>query len=519
MRLFDSDRERISVAGLLVLLAAAVFFFQPAEVLFGPGHIGWVSSHTLAIIRNATLDRWFLGFTCEFAGGDNYKYFDRYPVLFSGTMHLLLHPFKDNFADYISWARTYMNVIYMLSIITGYHIALLFTKDRLTALLATTFTFMGVFFVFYKDMIHFDQPAVLGVLLLFYAIAKYEIHGDKRWIWPAAAAVLLGRGYASNFLLLLWNLMLVASLITRSEFSLKRYLASTPFGVFVLAGLLSFGALSFNVASEAQITNVPWHETSIIKSARARLDWRLDYSPRTETSQHSKTALAPFTKEQVKRTVGGFVPHLIYPYQGEDSPQPNWPLIGLYFFILLAFLVLSLARSDLLTQIRGRKRLIALGMLAGFVWLYPMKNLAAFHNYTHMYNVLLYLLVFAGVFYYFKGRSVVWGFISVAVMLFVLSQWSLYDARIAYNRPENRINRDIDKIRAYLSENELNNVYVDGGHRDLVEGSPYAACLYLSDFKIADNVSEASVILARQTLDKQPLVTGLERLNLYSTAP
>lgn len=508
-------KDRFLVVAALGLACLTVFYFQPDEVLFGPGHLGWVSSHTLAIIRHATPERWFLGFTCEFTGANNLAYFDRYPVVFSGLMHLLLDPFKDSFSEYISWARVYMNAIYVLSMIVGYKVACLFTRDRPTALAATLFNFMGVFFVFYKDMIHFDQPAVLGILALFYAIARYEIHGDRRWIWPAAAVVLVGRGYASNFLLLLWNILFVASLIRRSQFRLSGYLRSVPFGVFLLAGVLSFGALSFNVLSEARITNVSWHETSIVKSAESRLQWGFEADFESESTGPSKTDFIPFTREQLKRTVGGLVPFGIYPYQGEHSPEPNWILIGIYLLALLGALLLSVMRTDLAAQLRRRKRLVALGLLAGFFWLYPMRNLAAFHNYTHMYNVLFYLLFFSASFYWFRSSRAAWGLVGGALALFIYSQATFYDARIDYNRAENRINSDIDRIKRYLSSNNLDEVHVAGGHRHLIEGSPYAACLYLSDFKIADEASEASVIVAREELEGEPLLPGLDILNVY----
>jgi hypothetical protein len=503
-------QRRYIVTAVLSLLAVAVFLFQPHNVLFGPGNLGWVSSHTLAIIRNATPERWFLGFACEFTGISNYAYFDRYPVLFSGLMHVLLAPFQEDFETYISWARIYMNGIYILCMLVGYRIALLVTGDRYVALLATIFTFMGVFFMFYKDMIHYDQPAVLGLMVLFYGIARYELRNDSKLLWLSVAIVLLGRGYASNFLLLLWNLIFVTGLLIRGRFNLFPYLRSTPFKVFFVAGLLSAGALAFNVISEAEITGERWKQTSIVRSAMFRL------KPDDDYKITKKTALIPFTIEQGKRTVGGLVPYAVYPYQGRDGPEPNWLLIGIYLAALLGLFVASIATTNLVAEIGERPGLWLLGLLAGFFWLYPLRTLAAFHNYTHMYNAVFYLLAFSSIFYFFKERKGALTMVCLAVALFMVSLVNFHESRIRYNLAENDINGDIGQIRYYMLANDLSRVFFPEGRRNLVDGSPYASCLYFSGFKIADELSEASVVVGRdiEMKGENPL-PDLEVLEVY----
>lgn len=505
------DKRTFLVGIVLALLCVAVFHFQPDDVLFGPGHFGWVSSHTLAIIRNATPDRWFLGFTCEFTGHNNYAYFDRYPILFSGSMHLLLEPFKSSSADYISWARACMNLIYVLSIFVGYRIAFIFTNERITALFAAMFTFMGVFFVFYKDMVHFDQPAVLGILVLFYTISRYELYGETRWLWISLAAVLLGRGYASNFLLLLWNIIFAAGLVVNRRFSVHAYFTSVPFKACLAAGLISISALCFNVLSEARVTNVPWQDTSIVTSALARLGLDADSEPKSS----EKTRLPYFTKEQVKRTIGGFVPYALYPYHGTDSSDPPWLLLSVYFLILSALLSFSLTRTDLLRRWRNRPTLVLLALLNGFFWLYPMRNLAAFHNYTHMYHVLLYLLLFSAVFYSLRDRQTILFPLIVASMLFLGSLYAARDVRSVYNLPGNDINAEVDRIRAYLYANDISRVHLAGGYRHFVEGSPYASCFYFSDFQLAHTRQGASTLISRTPLTGRDPAFRSRRLYVY----
>lgn len=497
------------VAAVFVLVAGIVFLFQVDPVLFGEGHLGWVSAHTLAIIRNATPERWFLGFTCEFADARGYSYFDRYPVLFSGVMNRLLYPFSENSADYIAWARLWMNVIYLGSMLVGYKIVRLITGDRYVALLATLFTFMGVFFVFYKEMVHFDQPAILGMLVLFYGITRYEMDGDGRWVWLGLVAVLLGRGYASNFLLLLWNLIWVARSIVRREFRIAGYLRSLPFAAFVAGGILSAGALGFNVVSESRIQQVPWYETSIIKSAT----FRLNLSGRPSSPE---AGMVRFATEQAKRTVGGFVPYAVYPYRGGDRSMPNLLLVGGYLLALGVLMVWSLLRTDLASRVRGHHALIILGILAGYFWLFPMRNLAAYHNYTHMYNVLFYLLMFSAAFYWLKGRGAATLVVAVGVVLFALSHWELAESRKDYNLPHNDISGDVDRIRQYLRQEPESVVYIPEGYRRLVDGTPYAACFYFSGYTLDDEPSAVAAIVTRRDLGAQSALPDLQHLKIYS---
>lgn len=501
--------EKTTVFVLLAVAGILVFYLQAVPVFFGPGHLGWVSSHSLSIIRHATPQRMFLGFTCEFTGNPTYVYFDRYPILFSGSMHLLLQPFSSSFSEYIEWARRYMNVIYVLSIIVGYGIAMTLTKDRYVSLIATMFTFMGMFFVFYKDMIHFDQPAMLGVLVLFFAVCRYELHKDTRLLWVALTAVLIGRGYASNFLLLLWNILFVLDLLLKRSFSFRKYFTSVQFKACFIAGVLSIAALAFNIYSESVTRNIPWTETSIVKSAKFRLDLS------GEHDDAKQTRLLSFTKDQVERTIGGFIPYGIYQYQGEESPRPDWLLIGSYFLVLFIFLVVSVLKTDVLKLFWKRRTLILLGIFSGYFWLFPLRNLAAFHNYTNMYNVLLYIIVYSTIFYCLKKRKGAIAVVAIASVLFALSLNSVRQTHLKYDLPENNINDDIDRIRHYLTANNIKNIYLPDGHRKLIEGSPYASCLYFSDFRIADEPDEAALTVTRDMKNQQELVPGTRLLHLY----
>ncbi|MFC1680852.1 hypothetical protein ACFL1S_03535 [Pseudomonadota bacterium] len=503
------DRSLMVVVAMLIAAVLAVFGLQPDRVFFGDGHVGWVSSHTLAIIANATPEHLFLGFTCDFSDSRGFSYFDRYPVLFSGVMNTLLQPFRDSVEAYVGWARFYMNWIYVFSLLMGYKIAMLLTRDRYVSLLATMFTFSGVFFVFYKDMVHFDQPAVLGMLLAFYGIARYEMDGNARWVWLSLVAVLLGRGYASNFLLLLWNVLWVARLLVARNFRVGVYFRSVPFKVFVACGLLASGALAYNVISEARIKEISWDETSIVKSAVYRLNLS------DEEKGEGRTDIPRFLTDQAERTVGGFVPYALYPYQGRNKPDSNHVLIAGYLLILSVLGALSLFQTDLRARARGRYGLLALGLFCGFFWLFPMRNLAAFHNYTHIYNAIFYLLVFSGVFYCLRGKRASSLLSIVGLVVLVASLWELRETRADYNTVDNDLAADVDRIRGYLDDREPAPLYFPQGYRHLVDGSPYAACFYFSGYRIDDEESEGALVVTREKLPRPELVDGLERLHVY----
>lgn len=506
---FRIDGTRFVVIGVVTVLSASVFLLQHELVLFGKGHLGWVSSHTLSIIRNATPDRGFLGFSCHFLDERGMSYFDRYPVVFSGVMNVMLKPFDNDIGEYISRARLYMNVIYVLCILVGYQIALVLTGDRLVSLLASIFTFMGVFFVYYKEMIHFDQPAILGMMLLFLAICRYELKNESAWVWVAVGVVLLGRGYASNFLLLLWNIIHIAPLVWHRQFRLGRYLRSIPFLVFVLGGVLSGGALASNVLSEARIKGVPWHETSIVKSA----SFRLTFHSRPEHSKQA--ALVPFTFDQLKRTMAGFVPYALLPYAGKGNEGVNPFAVGAFLTALMGLGAYSFLRTDLIRRAWNIRKLVLLGLLSGFFWLFPLRNLAAFHNYTAMYNAVFYIVMFSAIFYGLRSRRSAYGVLALGGMLFIVSLVQLNSSRAAYNDPANAINDDVDRIRSYLGANGIDAIWFPGGYRRLIDGSPYAACLYFSEFRIADEPSHATVMITRSSLPEQELVPDTSILNVY----
>ena len=167
---------------VLVGVAVLVFYSQNRVVGFEPGYNalqagfhGSVSSRTLAIISHATPANGFVGYvfqTLDENGKKDYDYFDRYPVFFSAGMHVLLS-LKTKLSTQIYLAKQAMNVIFLLTLVAAYLLARLLVRHWALGLAAVLFSVSSQYLLFYKDMIHFDQPALLGIVFLIYAIAVH----------------------------------------------------------------------------------------------------------------------------------------------------------------------------------------------------------------------------------------------------------------------------------------------------------------------------------------------------------
>jgi len=155
------------VAAYFCLLALIVFATQFAGTGFGERpHHGWVSSHTLAIAGRATPENGFLGHSrllIDEEGALHYDYFDRYPPFFSATLGALIGLTK-NLATKVWLARQIMHIILVLTMLFAW---LLLRRLGLTAglaLVAVTLSCSGPMLLYYGEMVHFDHPALAGML-------------------------------------------------------------------------------------------------------------------------------------------------------------------------------------------------------------------------------------------------------------------------------------------------------------------------------------------------------------------
>ncbi len=461
---------------LIVLLIAAIltFIFQDHIVGWQPGydnaqpkHHGWVSAHTLAIISNATPQNHFVGYALAFIDDQNnidYQYFDRYPIFFSALFNRVL-TLANTLPDKIMLAKQVMNVVFLATLIMAFLLLDKLTGNKLLSLTVALLAFSNPYLLWYKDMVHFDQPALFGFLLLTYAIAAYKLDGKKRvpLYISMFIAIALGRGYASYGVLFVW-LGIEAFLILRSKSidfreKVKSMVRHPSFLLLIVAIAWGGSLLSYNIIVEAQKTDHSIFSSGILHSAKNRLSLNPEYNEEKEGIVN----WPGFTKGQINRIIQWSLPF-------------KHPFFGLFengLLLLGMFIVIGLMirRQEL------EKRILYLIVsLSGFAWLFPLRNLAAFHDYTTMYYIGIPLAFFLSIFIFLNpSRRVSYALvlIGLAVYISAIIQLKSWHEERAGNA--NAYTYDFMQIQEKLDETGQN-VYM----RESIPYGPFPAGFYLS---------------------------------------
>ncbi len=374
------------IAALLALVLAILFVVvdQTPDAGFRRGHRGWVSAHALAIIQKADPSNGFLGYTLEFvdtAGDHSYYYFDRYPRFFSATMHAALNTFDLPLRTQIQLARQIMNLIYGLTLVLAVAVLVEVEVPLALAVAATALAGSGHYMVRYRDMVHFDQPALLGATILLWAIARFYRMGARREVYAATSvAVVMGRGYASFAILGLWWIVeAIATMRGGMPGILKTLVLSTQTRACLLAIGIAGLCLGHNVLTEARIKGTSVANVGIVQSAQRRLSMDESFNK----SHATRLAWSAFTDEQVKRTLKG-----LHPYGVATRFSKSVRYWALAVLVAVVGIWIRTRRTGL------RAPLVILS-LWGLAWIAPMRGLTAFHDYTSMYLFSLNLVFFA----------------------------------------------------------------------------------------------------------------------------
>ncbi|HET7009782.1 MAG TPA: hypothetical protein VFI11_03315, partial [Anaerolineales bacterium] len=387
-----------ALTSILFLQQNRVVGWEPGYNELQPGHHGWVSSHTLAIIAHATPENGFVGYalaTSDENGERDYDYFDRYPVFFSAGMHAVLS-WKPRLSTQVFLAKQMMNAVFVLTVVVAYLLLRKISGQTLASMVAAVLGVSSRYLLFYKDMVHYDQPALLGMLLLTLAIAVHKVDSKK---WPVYAATLtavsLGRGYASISVLLVW-LGLEALRILRER---GMSFAAKFSGVWKLdafrALLLGTGwaalNLLYNIQVEAARRGIPLGETSIVQSAVNRLALNQDFNQ----SYLQLLNWRYFIADELVRLVRWSFP--IWGYEGSVA------LSAVILVLMLAVIVWFGRSLD-----APRRMVLTVLVVSGAVWLAAMRNLSAFHDYTAMYFLGIPLALYLAVTRFFRLPRTVW---------------------------------------------------------------------------------------------------------------
>jgi len=477
-------------SALFLLLVTAVLSSQPDNYGFVEGHHGWVSSHVLAIIKNADASRGFVGHTLNIQKDDgqrDYIYFDRYPVLFAAIMNLLIdHPWL-SLRQQVRVARQCMNVIFCATMLIAYLLLEKLTMNAVISASAVLLTFSSGMLLRYKDMVHFDQPALFGCVMLLYVITLRSLERRPKWLLflASASAIAMGRGYASYAILGVWVLVETLKLIKRHGFFINRTLRD-GLRLDSLQSLLvaiAFGALclTYNIAVEASRRNVPWKEVSIIESANRRLMVKSSWA----FSEHSPLHWKNFSRIQSDRFVEMAVPALSF---ADISLDRSWVLS------VIAFVTVLFVRR----QSKDKRTLWILTVFSGILWVTSVRGLTIFHDYTAMF-FLGAVLTFYTALNTLIPPKMQWIGASLACGLFLYSarSYAFTDTRIPQ---ANQITADFEHIAGHLKPGMR--VYLEGTERNLsmpevVPGVPYAAGFYLTEQTLTTQIQAQCVVSRR----------------------
>jgi hypothetical protein len=457
----------------ILVVVIATFILQDRIVGFEPGyddlqpkHHGWVTAQTLAIISKATAENDFVGYALAVKDDQNkadYQYFDRYPVFFSALFNKVLS-LRSNLSGQIYLAKQVMNLIFLCTLIVAFLIIDKLIGNKPLSLTIVLLAFSNPFLLFYKDMVHFDQPALFGFLLLIYAVALYKLDGLKIPLYVSTFVALgLGRGYASYSILILW-LVIEAFLILKSRGpaigeKLKTVLKHPSFFLLVIGIIWGASLLSYNVWVEAHKRNVPILQTSILMSAENRL------SMNEEFNQENINIInwPDFAMGQVDRIIKWSFP----------VNAVNFGTLGNSILLGIMFLLMGMI---IRRQTVERRIIYLILVLSGFAWLFPLRNLAAFHDYTTMYYIGIPLVFFLSVFAFLNPSKetahylVIMGLIIYLSAIVQVKDWHEERAGKAdqYTYDFMQI---VDKI-----DGKGKNVYM----ADSIPYGPYPAGFYLS---------------------------------------
>jgi len=378
-------------AAALAATLAFVFVDQVRDSGFTGGHRGWVSAHTLAIAQNATPQSGYVGYALSLvteAGREPY-YFDRYPVFFTAALHVALDAAGPDKARQINVARQVMNLVYALTVLAAVMLLVELGVPRETAIAASALAAAGFTMVEYRDMVHFDQPAVLGGLVLLWGIAAWSRGRSERIVLLATVfAVTAGRGYASFAVLGLWWLFdCFTAVRVRSPGNrdwggiASRVLFGVPARACLLGAAVAASCLAYNIHAEARMRGVSWSEVSIVESAARRLSLDEGFN-RTNEGRLAWSNFFEIQQDNVARSVMPWTRGT--PLRGRHATRG-----ALFTLIVVVTLGFALTRQ-------GPLRVPWLVMcLAGPLWLTAMRNLTAFHPYTAVFLFPVGLAFFA----------------------------------------------------------------------------------------------------------------------------
>ena len=465
---------------VFALLSLFVFAVQPKSAGFTPDFQDFVSSHTLAIASHAEASTGFVGYslrTEDDTGKIEHEYFDRCPIFFSVVMNLILKAAGPSPGEKLYLARQAMNAIFLATVAVAFLIVRRLTGDGYVAGAVALVTLSGSQLLFFKNMIHFDQPALLGLLVLLFAILMREEGGSRRLLYGCALfAVSFGRGYVSLLFVGFWTAIEYAIALRKNwpkPFAAALLCSKCDAArVLALTAAVSSFYVIYNVATEARIRGVSWSHTSVVESADRRMGFaRQKTGPNLTWKQYTAATAA--------RIVRLALPYPAFKYLSEDGAVARLhAALPVAAALLLLFAVLIAYVSGLPPHTR---RFCLLLIASGLPWFIAMRRHAGSFNYATIYfagaTLMFYTALFSRIPAKLRSSALV-----VAAMVFIASVLSANADRsaLAVDEP---YTADFATIVSRLRPDDR--IYVAGDYRNVVYSHDYALGFFLTQQIIA----------------------------------
>lgn len=489
--------KKVSTGILLIAaLIIAILATEPFIVDYPAGHFGWVSLHSLAIAKNTRIDNFLVGYTCNYDGFLNY--FSRYPIFFNLATKFLLKPFEANSALHLYLSRQLMNIIYISTVYVLFLIAKNLLSSDTKALAATILSSTGFMILRYKNMYHFDQPGLLAFLVFILILSKHnliELNRNRgKFLLATALLSMVGRCYIIVFGCLVWlALEILKKLNIGKNFKSTDFNLKLPFFALFTSSFTIGINIFFNILIEAHINHTSILNTSVVASAVKRLGLNQDFN--IEKKQALGTI--QFSIEQFKRFSSNFIPESMVDVYSSLRILIMITLVLLLGYVLRLLFIEFISNKDPHRSAQAKIQIILFS--TGPIWLFVMKNLSAFHPYTAIYYIGTYLILWIFLLNSIQKKAVYRLVLFLVTGLFVVSLFRVKQLNVVITNPINY--SSLDKYAQVLNAEHAPTVYVEGGHRNFIENSPYALCYFLPLSQLVDSIESADYVLEQSEIN------------------
>ena len=477
------------VAAYFCLLATILFATQFVGTGFGEEHYGWVSSHGLSIAGRATPANGFVGHARTVLDADGeliYVYFDRYPPFFSAALGALTGLTTDLRLK-VWLARQAMLVLFVLTMTLAWVLLRRLGLGRRLALLAVTLAFSGQMLLYYRELVHFDQPALLGMTLLLTVIARAQQQprpgSRRRLTLVTLLALSLGRSLVSWSVLGLWFLLEAAHLLWQRERPLAQRLRAIlrhdATRMLLLGAVWSALLLGYNIAQEMARRDVPPGETSIVASMQRRL-------PGGEAFEGYEPDYDRFTTRLERRLLRWYLP---LDEQGGQTGH-RW----------LVVLALACTLGFCVRQPPPRRIPLLLTAFSGLVWSLAMINLAYFHDYTTMHALGFALVFWLALLHRLRSPRLVNALLLLGFALFLRANLEVEARHRDYYREMAVYTEEYNHILQRIGSSGQMVYSSFALQDDVVNDAKYVLSFYLADNVLTDRPQDARYIVSSRPL-------------------